>query len=388
MAEPVRALQALPSVTLKVRFQEGKLWKARYPSLIRYDSLGPELQFEPAFQVFSDDHYQQVEVLFSIDENENAGFSVAGGEVSWQSLVPNNPAPLVEVGLVDEENPKVCRVLWTRSGVPLVALRIACEPLFGQPASDQDAVALTRVEGGVYLAIIDPGEVLHRFPEPVLPSGSPPEPGRVRVVGIDARSRPVYDLFTATDLPEELAPELAFRAAHGESPVLPILLDLHDHDIRYKVVENDQVAMEYVFPTERPAGLDGTPASEENRLCTLRWKVPPFTVTDSVGGSEDGMRRSLGSGGRVASMNALLDPGRLSDPHLREATAQVRIDPTVIEPPACDAGGVCTRPRDQMCDGLTTGPAAGIRHHLAAARTRGAGTRRGRRTRGRGRGGR
>lgn len=385
MAEPGRALKPLPSVALDVRFHEGKLWKARYPSLIRDDA--PELQFEPAFQIFSDDDSQQVEVVFRIAECENAAFAAAGGEVSWQSLVPNNPAPRVEVGLVDED-PKVCRVLWTRSGDRLVALRIACQPLFGQPASDHDAAALTRVEGGVYLAIIDPGKELHHFPVPLLPSASSTVPGRVRVVGIDARSRPVYDLFTATDLPEELAPELAFRAAHGELPELPIFLDLPDHDIRYKVVENDQVAMEYVFPTERPAGLKGTPASEEKRLCTLQWSVPSFTVPDPACGSEGGMKRNLGSGGRVASLNALLDPRRLSDPHLRKAIAQVRIDPTVIEPPACDASGVCTKPRDQVSRAATDGPAGETRSPRAAARTRGAGTRRGRRTRGRGRGGR
>ena len=63
-------------------------------------------------------------------------------------------------------------------------------------------------------AIIDRGEV-HHFPEPLLNPYLSKAPGRVRVVGIDARSRPIYDLFKETNLPEELPPELAFRAAHG-----------------------------------------------------------------------------------------------------------------------------------------------------------------------------
>lgn len=338
MAEPVRALETIPSITLPVQFQEGHLWKPRYPSLIREDhALVSKFQFEPAFQVYSGNPDQQVEVVFEI-ATENVVFAPSGLPVRWQSLVPENPGPDVEVELVDG-NPKVCRVRWTRTSpvTRLVALRIACEPLLGTPdqppAADDDATALTQVEGGVYLAIIDRGVVLHRFPSPLLnPAPSTVLGERVRVVGIDARSRPVYDLFTATNLPEVLVPELAFRAAHGESLSLPIALDLPNHNIQFKVEENDQVAMEYVFPTVRPEELEETPATEDYRLCTLKWRVPPCITTCTQG--------------KAASLNALLDPEPLDEP-LKTAITWVRIDPTVIEPPPCDASGVCTNPRDQ-----------------------------------------
>ena len=91
MADPVRAPQTSPSITLdRIFFEEGKLWKARYPSLIDYDQA-PELQFEPAFHVCSEDPSQEVDFIFHI---EDAVFEAPGGVVSWQSLVVINPTPL------------------------------------------------------------------------------------------------------------------------------------------------------------------------------------------------------------------------------------------------------------------------------------------------------
>jgi hypothetical protein len=342
MAEPVPASQTLLSVTLPVQFKDGQLWRARYPSLIR-DDLVPELQFEPAFQVFSDDPCQQVEVLFQIVDDEDAAFAAVGGEVSWQSLVPDNPAPCVEVELVNGN--KECLVRWTRSDAGLTALRIVCQPLVRRPdqwaASDRDAEALTQVEGGVYLTIIDRRDAQSSL-APLRNPAPPGKPGRVRVVGIDLHSRPVYDLFfEGSGIPHGLSPEPAFRAGHGESLEFHLALDLPEGpfaDVCFKT-EDSEVAWTYVVPSERPDSLVGSPAAEENRLCKLQWRASPCTA---------GTSGTACTRGRVASLYAQLDAERHRDSLLRAAIASFSVDPTVIEPPACDASGVCTKPRDQV----------------------------------------
>ena len=270
MAEPVRVLQSVPSVTLDpVRFKDGKLWKARYPSLIDHGNAPRGFQFEPAFHIFA----QEMEVIFQIAD-QNVVFTAIGDAVTWQSLVlpdPEKPAPDVTVELCHGD-PRRCRVLWRSSGTPLTALRIVCHYLEGGPEPETDEWALARVEGGVYLAIIDRGTARHN-PNPVRNSSRAGRPGAVRVVGIDDKSRPIYDLF-CEDFP--LAPELglepAFRVHHGERLDFKLLLDLPEQpEIRFKTGEGGQVEMTYGVPGFPPESLLGAPAGDEARLCTIEW---------------------------------------------------------------------------------------------------------------------
>ena len=53
------------------------------------------------------------------------------------------------------------------------------------------------------------------------------------------------------------------------------------------------------------------------------------------------------SQGRTADLYMKLDPGKLRGTPLGDALSRVMVDPTVIDPPACDASGVCTKPRDR-----------------------------------------
>jgi hypothetical protein len=340
MSEPVRALLAFPSITLDpVFFDNGKLWKARYPSLIDHGHAPQKLQLEPAFQVFAD----SLEVIFRIGAGQNAVFEDLGEAVRFDRLtpaVPGQPVAGIAVTLVDGD-PRACRVVWTRNpGARLTVLRIVCRHEAGGPAEEADGAARTQVEGGVYLAILDGGEA-RAFDGPRRTSNRPRRPGRVQVVDINpANSRPVYDLFRAqfSDL-EAVAPEPAFRVSHGDSIDFPLALDLPPdyHGVRFKADGAGQVEMSYAVPAMRPEHLTGSPAGEDGLLCTVQWHHPACV--------------GLCTQGRTANLYAQVDPGPLRGTPLGDALANVSVDPTVIEPPACDAGGVCTRPRDREGEG-------------------------------------
>lgn len=351
MAEPVRALQTSLSLTLDpVRFEGGRLWKARYPSLID-DNFPRKFQFEPAFQVCSEAPDQEVEVVFRIADEENAVFeTLLGGEVSWQLLVPPNPetpAPDVSVTLWDGDLRR-CRVLWRRSGAPLSALRISCRHAEGGPPPDTDEWALTRVEGGVYLAIIDRGTTCIDH-EPVRNPAGTRESGRVRVVGL-ANGRPVYDLFREDfSVPPEISLEPAFRMSHGEHRDFRLALDLPEPyaGVRFKTSPDGQVEMTHAVPIWKPGELLGTPASEDGCLCTIEWRRD--ALLSCVSHTPDAHTDTCGQG-RTANLYAQLDPGPPGAlrPELAAVIANASVDPTVIEPPACDASGVCTKPRDRV----------------------------------------
>lgn len=322
----------MTSVTLdSVRFEKGKLWKARYPSLID-DAQAPHgFQFEPAFHVFT----EELEVLFQIAEDQDAVFDATEGAVAWQLLVPpdpEKPAPDVTVGL-DGDNPRRCRVQWRRSGAPLAALRIACRHVGDGPEPETDAWALTRVEGGVYLVILDRGAARHN-PAPIRNPDGTGRPGVVRVVGVDQNSRPIYDLFRKDfieSLPTELSLEPSFRAHHGERLDFKLLLDLGEApDMRYKTGEDGQVEMIYAVPGFPPESLLGASAGDDRRLCTIEWHHE--SCTGGAGTCHQG---------RTANLFARVE----------NAPALESVDPTVIEPPACDASGVCTKPRDRREEG-------------------------------------
>lgn len=304
-----------------IYFGEGKLWKPRYPSLINYDFAPDGFQFEPAFQTST----EEVEVRFQIADDQPVVFAVK--EDGTANLQPLAPLTKDAVEVTVDPGRKVCRAVWTRglSG-PIASLRIVCHRLLG--GEDSDDGALNLVEGGVYLAIIGSRKV--SFPHPAQKEAGPPpqEKTKVRLLGFDEDHRAVYDLFHAGAAPPALELEPAFRVAHGEQLDLPIALDLPEYyrDLRFKTTQ-EQVDMSYWQPDWKPAHLERAEADEEGLKCTIQWRRPPCTCTE----------------GRTASFSAQLQDS--------STAAGLRIDPTVIEPPACDASGVCTPPRPPHCEG-------------------------------------
>jgi hypothetical protein len=271
-------------------------------------------------------------------------FHALGDAVSFQHLTPAaQPVAEVSVTLVDG-NPRACRVVWNRTpGARITALRIVCRHEAGEPSSEDDGVARTVVEGGVYLVILDGGEA-RAFPEPAQRQGYQGQPGRVQVVDInEANSQPVFDLFHAEfSHLASIAPEPAFRVAHGESIEFPLALDLPPEyqDVRFKVDAEGQVAMSYAVPGWKPEELKSSRAGEDGRLCTWQWSRPG-QASCALDPTAQGCTQ-----GRTANLYAQLDPGPLRG-RLGDAFALVNVDPTVIDPPACDASGVCTKPRDR-----------------------------------------
>jgi hypothetical protein len=208
-------------------------------------------------------------------------------------------------------------VVWKRSA-PVTALHVACRPTGGWPP---DPDPLTWVEGGVYLVIIDPGGV-PPAPDPAVKEAGEPVPGTVRLLGIDEHHRPVYDLFHDV-VPPELVLEPAFRAGHGERLNLRLALDLPNQyaAARLRVDADGQAEPTFSPSGMEPRSLVGIPAEADHKTCTVQWNRSADMRT-----------------GEMISFNLLVDDGPVNK--------AIRLDPTVIEPPACDANGVCSPPRN------------------------------------------
>lgn len=306
MAEPVRAIQ----MEIDVSFEGGYLWQPRYGSLINYVYAPEGIQFEPAFLVYSTDPDQEIEVVFRLAD-PTAEFDVSDGKVRWGLL----PGPESVVSVKVDDDLRSCRVLWKRAA-PVTALHIACRPTGGWPPEPD---ALTWVEGGVYLVILDSGDAPQAADRAVKEAGEPVA-GTVRMIGVDEHNQPVYDLFYDV-APPELAPEPAFRAGHGERLNLRLALDLPDAETRLRVAEDGQAEMIFSPIDRKLRSLVGIPAEEDHKACTIQWD-----------------RQAEMTDGETVSFYAFLDAG--------PANAGLRLDPTVIEPPACDANGVCSPPRN------------------------------------------
>jgi hypothetical protein len=357
MAEPMRADEAAPRFSLRLEaidFAAGQLWRARYPTLIDDGAAPSGFQFEPAFQVRSAAPDQEVEVFFRLaGEAGNTEFAaLPDGSPWWQLLVPpdpQKPAPDVTVTFADEAR-RGCSVVWKRSGAPLTALRVACRHLAPEP---QDDPVLDLIEGGVYLVIIDRGELPpHGAGE--WKKGGSPVPGTVRMLGIDQNGRPVFDLLQESfSVPAGMATEPAFRAPHGARLDLGLRLDLPEiyQEVRFRVAADGQVEGDFATPSWKPESLIGIPAHDESgRACTVRWRRDPLQAC--VSHSEEAKSPTCLQG-RTANFSLMLDLEglRAAHPDLADAMGSVAIDPTVIEPPACDASGVCSSPRPGDGDG-------------------------------------
>lgn len=314
-AEPIRLEIA------NIRFKDGKLWQPRYESLIDYTVASQSLQFEPAFMVASEERDQKIELVFGIEATEDVEFYVEPDGHVRQDFLALTGTPGVSVVL---ENSRSCKVVWTRSGDQrsLMSLRIACRHPKVEPS---DALDLT--EGGVYLVIIDPGARSDHDPEPV--QAAPRSNGAVgagvgtvRLLGIDEHNRPVYDLFRG-DVPRELVREPAFRAAHGEQLDFTLALDIPG--AAFQVDEQGEPVWSFFIPGTWHVSLAGTALNTDRTACTIHWRRPEKRSQED---------RTKGT----TSFDLFLDLAAFESP--------IRIDPTVIEPPPCDANGVCSPPRN------------------------------------------
>ena len=197
-----------------IYFEEGKLWKPRYPSLIDYDFAPDGFQFEPAFRA-------------ARQRKSRSGFrspriSPSCSPQRTMARRIGSLAPLTEnaVEVAAEPGRKLCRVVWNRdkSG-PIASLRIVCRHLLGGPESDEGALDL--VEGGVYLTIINSRDV--STPGPAQKEAGAPVAGTIRLLGIDEHHRPVYDLFKKNAAPPDSSwsRPSGRRTERGSSPGSP-----------------------------------------------------------------------------------------------------------------------------------------------------------------------
>lgn len=314
MAEPVRAIQ----LGIDVRFEDGKLWQPRYEQLIDYKVAPQGFQFEPAFVVRSAESGATVEVSFGVEQAEADDVEFYVDADKGLDYLELRGAPGVSVSV---DGPR-CQVTWKRSGSgerSLMSLRIPCR----RRSRPQDGLDL--VEGGVYLVMIDPGlsSQLPSGPAQVLArpeQAGVPKAGAVRLKGFDEYDRPVYDLFHG-DVPRELVREPAFRAAHEEQLDFTLVLA---SEAWFQVDDGGVPRLSFFIPgTLRPA-LVGTTIDDAHKECTIQWHRPE---------KQPGIDTARGT----TSFDILLN---LAD------NRSVRIDPTVIEPPACDPSGVCSPPRN------------------------------------------
>jgi hypothetical protein len=328
MAQPIKVS------ICNIRFEEGKLWQPRYDSLINYSHAPKGFQFEPSFTLCTakEGEPAEVEVLFAILPTENVVFDVLNGAVRWEPVSGRIDPSAVAVAVVDKEH-QVCRVTWRRDGTFLTALRICCRHKDAPPPQDDSAWSL--IEGGVYLVIIDPGQELPKLP-PAQKDAGEPRRQRVRLLGIDEHCRPVYDLFCG-NVPPELLAEPAFRAGHGESLDLSVALDLPKsyEGAQFKTDDQGQASIFFAVPLDtRPPSLMDATVGEEGKECTFQWKRRKHVPASQTVGSSYQWS--------ISNFYAELRLGNTYGDN------KVLVDPTVIEPPACDAGsGVCGPPRER-----------------------------------------
>ena len=91
--------------------------------------------------------------------------------------------------------------------------------------------------------------------------------------------------------------------------------------------------MLYAVPATRPPSLAGAPVGVDGQKCTVQWRRPLLDTctTGATEATTDPCRQGCTSNFYAKLMNS--------------SNQELRIDPTVIEPPACDASGVCGPPR-------------------------------------------
>ena len=332
-----------PSLTFdQIYFEDGLLWKPRYPSLIDYSVAPASLQIDPGFQILSGAVGLTVELNFGLDPNGPFEFvDAADGRVKvWSFDFPGNdqPAGVVENQLLDA---KTCRLAWKPAAAhreeesrrfpgarrDLTVLRIFCRNP-SEPSEDACAAVL----GGLYVAIVNK-------PKPKLSMkpirGSDPLPvnsNTIYVTEIDERGRPKYNIFRLdpAGVPAELELEPAFRALEDETLELDLTLALPPN-LRFR--SRDGEVLVSSLNTYRPLQLQRNDASADARTCHIRWHQGTGRSVCVVGSPEAG--KGFCNEGKATAFFFRLEAAGNLDPDQAAGVAQLDIDPTVIQPPKC-----------------------------------------------------
>lgn len=303
-----------------ITFEDGDLRRSRYPTLIE-DGRAPQgARFEPGFQVLSPG--RTLQFVFQLDPG--------GGVELGQEVLPLS-APSLPPGLtVAWPDSFTCQLTLEGPLDKVTALRLPCLPS-GRQATKEEAVY-----GGVYLAIVNREEKPFAWHGPMVSDPGEPEENTIKLLGLDGRGRPVYDLFLSEAqqrLPRDLALEPTFRVEGKEPPVsLSLLIATPPElDLRFQraFAHPGEVEVNPFKPPVRPPELRDAERREEGRRCDLRW-VAGQPRTDA---------------GVVSTFYLEADwkpQGAAGDFLRRHGVSKVlvQVDPTVIQPPSC-SGGIC-----------------------------------------------
>jgi hypothetical protein len=377
-AQPLRHKLVIPGIT----FEEGKLWKPRYPSLVEYGRL-PGIQVEPAIRLRAKNP-REVEITFEIAEGQGVTFVPEEGGVRCRTIDKPRDEDIPIHGLVEtrlEKEGRRCTLVWNQAAAnePMVerfqdagrrkeitTLRVFCQKKEGLPKEDE---VMTAVEGGLYVALLytpRDGEMppvvdlkTPGFEKPAEESvATKPE---IRVVAIDSHDRPVYDLFRPfladTFLDPELELEPAFRVREWETVELDLVLAVQGlPGLRWKSSRGEADVIPISAAEGRPRPLKTTESWPDEGRCRIRW-VQETGRSACVDGSEEA-RRCYCHTGRTSSFlfsatprlsdlvgpvpeHFLNHPGFLKGDNPVKFLSRINIDPTVIEPPTCTPDGVC-----------------------------------------------
>jgi hypothetical protein len=318
-----------------ITFAEGKLWRPRYGSLIDYSRAPEGLQIEPAFQIVSDQEGLEIEVVLEIRSDQGVTFELEGKRVKCRLIdAPDTPVPPGLVSAALDGSPERCRLRWNRTlgNGKLKVLRVFC-----QPVPEDDVFA--KVEGGLYLAIIDRPRKPVRVQEA---RTSAPAASAIQVVGIDRSGRPLYDLFKPepSGIDSRLELEPAFRAWEEVPASFDITLNLPApySGLRFETEAPGKVKVYPHHPPSRPAHLESAAAADDGKTCRIAWRK-------STGPCLPGTKKKRCFLGDPASFHfKLMDRGGTGE--LAALVEALDIDPTVIHPAPCTADGVCMPPPD------------------------------------------
>jgi hypothetical protein len=333
-----------------ITFEGGDLSKPRYGSLIDYVRAPAGVQFEPGLQLR--EPIATLTVRFEIDPAAGVRFVANDQEVLVSSILDPqsfSPPGLVSATLVGGD-PRKCDLIWKQSeadaeGVgKLNTLRLHCELEQPRSLSSQE-----QVEGGLYLAILNREEALYELPFSKEPDGH--VDGTIRMLGFDTIGRPMYDLYLQdpqNELPQALVLEPAFRCREGQIVTFSLALDLPPEiDLKFVIdapPNDDQVAVDGFLPHGHPFQLYQTTVGafddKENRKSTITWTQETgrqYCATSNPGEA----KRCYCIQGQSSGFGLRAAPNGQG---VQDRRKMASIDPTVIQPPSCTAGGICITP--------------------------------------------
>lgn len=372
--EPIDLKIVLSNIT----FEDGKLWKPRYPSLLQYDRMRG-IQLEPALLVRTKEP-MVARILFDIGEGQGITFvkeeGNRGSRVKCRSL--DRPLDPEVPGLVEArwESETSCTLYWNQAAAnayaqerfqdssrsqEMTVLRLYCQG--GSEPADEWEKAATAVEGGLYLVILySPREGsrsrLIDLTPPNFPvvsrEASQPE---VQICDFDVHGRPVCDVFRpllerADALDQDVELEVAFRAREGESVEMDLTLNVQDMALRWKDLGGEAEVIPF-GSQERPWQLQSARLLEDGKTCRIHWLQQQACRPNGPAGESEATLGDL-TVGRAHSFLLKVDTsgenveeelsqrfGLLDRHSLDRFIARMAIDPTVIEPPTCTPEGQC-----------------------------------------------